>query len=83
MFSMLSSFTLTTFFLNKSKKMRKKNMMIVFFVECQIIKKKICKKLQILINNEHIYVNNELFFKICKNKSKNAEFSLRFSKNVN
>ena len=27
-------------------------------------------------------MNNELFFKICKDKSKNAEFSLRFSKNV-
>ena len=58
-------------------------MMIVFSVECQIIEKKNCKKLQTLINNEHIYVNDELFFKICKNKSKNAEFSLRFSKFVN
>ena len=27
-------------------------------------------------------MNNELFLKICKDKSKNAEFSLRFSKNV-
>ena len=36
-----------------------------------------------MINNEHVYVNNESFFKICQDKSKNAEFSLRFSKNVN
>ena len=36
-----------------------------------------------MINNEHIYVNDELSFKTCKNKSKHAEFSLRFSKNVN
>ena len=42
-----------------------------------------CKKLQTQMNNEHIYVNNELFFKICKDKLKNAEFSLGFSKNVN
>ena len=58
-------------------------MTTVFFVKCQIIKRKNCKKLQILINNKHIYVNNESFFKICKNKSKNAKFSLRFSKNIN
>ena len=44
--------------------------------------KRSCKKLHILINNEHIYVNAELFCKIRKNKSKNAEFSLRLSKNV-
>ena len=43
MFLMLSSFILTTFFSNKSKKMRKKNIMILFFVECQIIKKKLQK----------------------------------------
>ena len=36
-----------------------------------------------MINNEHVYVNDESFFKICQNKSENAEFSLRFSKNVN
>ena len=45
--------------------------------------KKNCNELQTLINNEHVYVNDESFFKICQNKSKNAEFSLRFSKNVN
>ena len=45
--------------------------------------KKDCQELQTLINNEHVYVNDESFFKICQNKSKNAEFSLRFSKNVN
>ena len=36
-----------------------------------------------MINNEHVYVNDESFFKICQDKSENAEFSLRFSKNVN
>ena len=36
-----------------------------------------------MINNEHVYVNDESFLKICQDKSKNAEFSLRFSKNVN
>ena len=45
--------------------------------------KRDCQKLQILINNEHVYVNDESFFKICQDKSKNAKFSLRFSKNVN
>ena len=45
--------------------------------------KKDCKKLQTLIKNKHIYVNDELFFKICKNKSKNVEFSLRLSKDMN
>ena len=45
--------------------------------------KKNCKKLQVLIINKHIYVNNELLFKFCKNKLKNAKFSLHFSKNVN
>ena len=35
-----------------------------------------------MISNEHVYVNDESFFKICQDKSKNAEFSLRLSKNV-
>ena len=39
--------------------------------------------MQIIINNEHNYVNNDLFFKIRKNKSKNAEFSSCFSKIIN
>ena len=45
--------------------------------------KKDCNELQTLINNEHVYVNDKSFFKNCENKSNNAEFSLRFSKNVN
>ena len=36
-----------------------------------------------MISNEHVYVNDESFLKICQNKSKNADFSLRLSKNVN
>ena len=36
-----------------------------------------------MISNEHVYVNDELFLKICQNVSKNAECSLRLSKNVN
>ena len=36
-----------------------------------------------MIDNKHIYVNDESFFIICKDKSKNAEFSLHFPKNVN
>ena len=35
-----------------------------------------------MIYNEHVYVNDELFLKICRNKSKNVEFWLRLSKNV-
>ena len=45
--------------------------------------KRDCNELQILISNEHVYVNNESFFKICQDKSKNAEFSLRLSNDVN
>ena len=45
--------------------------------------RKNCQELQTLISNEHVYVNDESFFKICQSKSKNAESSLRLSKNVN
>ena len=44
--------------------------------------KRNCNKLQTLISNEHVCVNDKSFFKICQNKSKNVKFSLRLSKNV-
>ena len=70
------------FFEQVEKSMQKKNNDCFFCWKSNHWKKD-CQKLQILINNEHVYVNDESFFKICQNKSKNAEFSLRFSKNVN
>ena len=70
-------------FFEQSQIMRKEDLMIVSFAECQIIEKRIAKNYKFLISNKHIYVNDESFLKIYKDKSKNAEFSLRFQKDVN
>ena len=82
MLSIQQSHFSTTFFSSKSKKICKKNNDYSFCWKSNHWKKD-CNELQILIKNEHVYVNNVSFFKICQNKSKNAEFSLRFSKDVN
>ena len=73
----------TTFLSSKSKKICRKKIMIVFFCWKLNHWKKNCNELQTLIINEHVYVLDESFFKICQNKSKNAKFLLNLSKNVN
>ena len=64
------------------KSMQKKNNDCFFCWKSNHWKRN-CQELQILISNEHVYVNDESFFKICQDKSENTEFSLRFSKDVN